>query len=74
MIILAVFTLNTFRFDQPTKEKVLAFILGSAVRLSAFGKVCLLRSVPLQYNYQIVSIHGEMDVVFQVLTIILLHI
>ncbi|XP_044468232.1 uncharacterized protein At3g06530-like [Mangifera indica] len=30
------------RFDQPTKEKVLAFILGSAVRLSAFGKLMIL--------------------------------
>lgn len=30
------------RFDQSTKEKILAFILGSALKLSDYGKVCSL--------------------------------
>ncbi|KAJ0099511.1 hypothetical protein Patl1_20742 [Pistacia atlantica] len=30
------------RFDQPTKAKILAFILGSSLRLSAFGKLMIL--------------------------------
>ncbi|KAK1577185.1 hypothetical protein Q3G72_019640 [Acer saccharum] len=30
------------RFDQPTKEKILAFVLGSALKLSPFGKLMIL--------------------------------
>lgn len=29
-----------FRFDQSTKEKILAFVLGSGLQLSSFAKVC----------------------------------
>ncbi|KAL5745887.1 hypothetical protein ACOSP7_027033 [Xanthoceras sorbifolium] len=30
------------RFDQPTKEKILAFVLGSALKFSPFGKLMIL--------------------------------
>jgi hypothetical protein len=36
------FFYNPSRFDQSTKEDILAFILGSAQRLSDYGKVCSL--------------------------------
>jgi hypothetical protein len=39
------------RFDQSTKEKILAFILGSALKLSDYGKVCSL-SVILYFMHE----------------------
>lgn len=40
-ILILVFYSPTFfdRFDQSTKENILAFILGSALKLSDYGKV-----------------------------------
>ncbi|KAH7557345.1 hypothetical protein JRO89_XS11G0129200 [Xanthoceras sorbifolium] len=34
--------LKSFIFDQPTKEKILAFVLGSALKFSPYGKLMIL--------------------------------
>jgi hypothetical protein len=59
-IVVLLFYSSTYfsRFDQSTKEKILAFILGSALKLSDYGKVCSL-SVILYFMF-VTFMHEEL--------------